>query len=53
MIEIARACALYPIAAYQITKCLLRAALTTAARQIPAPRRAPAKPSTQETRVSA
>lgn len=53
MIEIARACALYPLAAYQITNCLLRTALTTAARPAPAPLRGPAKPSIQEARTSA
>lgn len=53
MIEIARACALYPLAAYQITNCLLRAAVTTAVRQAPAPPHFPAKPSTQEARTSA
>jgi hypothetical protein len=53
VIEIARACALYPLPVYQVTACLMQAALTTAARQAPAPLRAPAKPSTQEVRASA
>ena len=48
VIEIARACALYPLAAYQITNCLLRAALTTAARQAPALLSFPARPLREE-----
>ncbi|WP_331732419.1 hypothetical protein [Streptomyces sp. NBC_00989] len=53
MIEVARACALYPLAAYQITNCLLRAALTTAVRQAPVLLSPPARPPMQEARTSA
>lgn len=39
MIDIAYACALYPLAAYQLTTAALRAALTTAAGDQRAPTR--------------